>query len=284
MGAVYFSITYSPRKLLKDIPIYTIIMPYLKLRISLDISDNVIFNPEDPFHKASFFSHLILIKKFIREKEITNVSCGFEDKNKYGEPCRPHFHVHFYFNNPDLVDPKRTLVNYLKSRAEAMDIQLKHNKKWCLSAVEEPEDLDRFYRYPFKFGSTAPMFPRGNIIKPDDLFSDKDTQIAIAVDENKRRIDANCLHREKSREKASFKDKLFTHLNESPVKQQHIVVGGSIQFPSHQDIWIEILNYYISQDKPINMQTIDGYTTLYQLYIGALTPLQAYVMRSNGPQ
>ncbi len=259
-------------------------MPYCKLRISLDISDNVIFDDQDPFHKADFFRHFMLIKKFIREKEISNATCGFEDKNKYGEPCRPHFHVHFYFNNPDLVDPKRTLVKYLKSRAEAMDIQLKHNKKWCLSAVEEPEDLDRFYRYPFKFGQTAPMFPHGTFTRPDDLFADEQTQVAIAVDENKRRIEANCLHREKSREKASFKDKLFKTLDEC---FNYCVTDISPTPPikvGHQDIWIKILDYYQNQDKPINMQTIDGYTTLYQLHIGTLTPIQAYVMRQNGPQ
>ncbi len=249
-------------------------MPFMKLRISLDISDNVVFDPSIPAHLDDRQRHFRLIRTMIKDKEIDQATIGFETKNKYGEPCRPHFHCHFYFINPDIIDPKRSITQYLKSRANSQDIKLKGNKKWCLQLVEEPEDHDRFYRYPFKFGAGYDGFANCNLIIGDTLHP---TQIKIAVEENKQRIDANCLHREKSREKQTFKDKLFKHLEDMQHKDDY-------SFQNHQCIWISILEYYKEEGKPINMQTIDGYTTLYQLHIGTLTPLQAYVMRTNGPE
>ena len=237
----------------------------MKLRISLDISDNVVFDPSNTLHYDDRRRHYMLIKNMIKDKEIDHATVGFETKNKYGEPCRPHFHCHFYYHNPDIIDPKRSITQYLKSRAEARDIKLKGNKKWCLQLVEEPEDYNRFYRYPFKFGmESESCFQIFNETISHD-------QVRLAVEENKQRIDANIIHREKSREKQTFKDKLFLHLDKMEEETLR----------DHEQIWIDILEFYRSQDKPINFQTIDGYTILYQLHIGTLTPSQAYMMRSK---
>lgn len=240
----------------------------MKLRISLDISDNVVFDGSNTHHLDDRRRHFRLIEKMIKDKEIDQATVGFETKNKYGEPCRPHFHCHFYYINPDIIDPKRSISQYLKSRAESKDIKLKGNKKWCLQLVEEPADHNRFYRYPFKFGFPSSCF----LITPDTL--DR-SQVPIAIEENKQRIDANCLHREKSRDKQTFKDKLFIWLDKPPDGENP---------KTHASIWIAILIYYQQEGKPINFQTIDGYTTLYQLHIGTLTPLQAYAMRLNSPE
>jgi len=249
----------------------------MKLRISLDISDNVVFDPSNQAHRDDLYRHFRLIRKMIKDKEIDQATLGFEIKNKYGDPCRAHFHCHFYYINPDIIDPKRGITSYLRTRAESVDIQLKGNKKWCLQLVEEPEDHNRFYRYPFKFGLSThlPQQFWGDALHP--------SQVTIAVEENKQRIDANCLHREKMRDKATFKDKLFRHLD-GLHQALHIDDPTVHPPPSHQIIWISILAYYSDQGKPINLQTIDGYTTLYQLHIGTLDPLQVYAMRTNGPE
>lgn len=239
----------------------------MKLRISLDISDNVQFDPSSQAHRDDLYRHFRLIKRMIKDKNIETATVGFETKNKYGEPCRPHYHVHFYYHNPDIIDPKRSITQFLKSRAESVDIKLKGNKKWCLQLVEEPEDYNRFYRYPFKFGLCSHLSQQFW----GDPLDDSLAQIRIAIEENKQRIDANCIHREKTRDKATFKDKLFEHLNSDegghPLSERHV--------------WLAICKYYVDQGKPINFQTINGYTVLYRLSVNALNFSQVYEMRNN---
>lgn len=246
-------------------------MPYMKIRISLfsNDQDDFTYDPSNVDHTQDKMRHRLLLNKFIREKkeELGDYTLGFERQNKYGEPCRPHFHFHFYWSNPQCCDPKRTITRWFQTRAAASEIPLRGPRKWCVQLVDDPQDENRFYRYPFKFG----LISRCSTSFPNEWL---DLQIPIAVDENRRRIEANCLHRDKVMDKQTFRDKLFIWLDKPPDGENP---------KTHASIWIAILLYYQQEGKPINFQTIDGYTTLYQLHIGTLTPIQAYSMRSKSP-
>jgi len=242
-------------------------MPFFKLRLSLEDNYNeTLFDPSNITHIEDRARHLRLLKQMCKDKQFDAMTLGFETKNKYGEPCRPHLHFHFEWSNPELVNPKRTLAEYLKNRANQNGIVLKGNKKWCLQLVDDPTDWDRFFRYPFKFGTKTVRAFTASHFPPPWLA----IQIPIAVDENNRRITANLLHRDKVLEKVTFKDKLFKHLDS---------IEGTPT--SDRDVWLAIAAYYVTESKPINFQTIAGYTTLYRIHVNAITLAQAYEMRSN---
>lgn len=231
-------------------------MPFLQLRITLDPSANRT--------KDSVFSLVSTFKNSWVPQDECEYSCGYEELNKYGEPCDPHIHFNCYFEQPDLKDPLRSAKEFLKRNAISRDFRLKGNKVWSCTLVEHPNDFRRWIRYPLK-ESPIPAFCR--------FIGDFDEMTVEARSERKRSIELNILKREKLADKISFRDKLFKHLSESLVEDNGL--------PDHQDIWIAVLNYYQSQGKAVCFRTVTGYTVGYQLHINAITPEQAYAMRNN---
>ncbi len=241
-------------------------MPYLQLRITLD--------PSGTRSRPTVF---LLLKKFIRvwiknQDSDPMVSAGYEELNKFGEPCDPHFHLNAYFSACDLKDPLRSAKEWLRREANSLEFQLKGNKVWSCTLVEEPSDFDRWFRYPLKENPLPELMTL--LPSTEEEFTE---MILLAREERKRSIEINILKREKAIDKQSFKDKLFKHLDET------FPIGEDMtkRFCSHQEIWTAILSYYSDQGKAVCFKTINGYTILYQLAIGHLTPDQCYVMRSN---
>ena len=232
-------------------------MPYLQLRITFDPSSNR--NAKSVFSLLRSFTRNWLVPAHANP-EPPEYTAGQENLNKYGEQCDPHYHLNAYFDPPDLKDPLRSAKNWLRKNAISRDFTLKGNKIWSCTLVEEPKDYDRWIRYPLK---EAPV-PALTSISGERL---KQLHL-LAYEERKRSVEINVMKREKAVDKISLKDKLFKHLS-------------GLDPQGHQDIWLAILNYYTQEGKAINFQTINGYTILYQLHIKEITPLQAYVMRSN---
>ncbi len=244
-------------------------MPFLQLRITLDPSGN-----------RNHHNTFLLLKKF-RRVWLTNQdpdyqsTAGFENLNKYGESCTPHFHLNAYFVAPDLKDPLRSAKEWLRREAHSNDFNLKGNKVWSCTLVEEPKDFSRWFRYPLKETPVPELC---------DMFPDEALKLEhiheLAIEERKRSIEINILKREKAIDKQSFKDKLFKHLdslNYGAIKDE----AQAFDDPDHQTIWVQTLSYYSDQGKSVCFKTINGYTILYQLHIKTLTPEQCYVMRSN---
>ncbi len=237
-------------------------MPFLQLRITCDPSGNRT--------RASTF---LLLKKFRRvwlhnQDETFQSTAGYETLNKFGESCDPHFHLNAYFVTPDLKDPLRSAKEWLRREARSLDFNLKGNKVWSCTLVEEPKDFDRWCRYPLKETPVPELC---------NDFVDFGDLVKLAKEERKRSIEINVIKREKAIDKQSFKDKLFLYLeNAFPIGE-----GMTKRFCSHQEIWTSILKYYTDQGKSVCFKTINGYTILFQLHIGHLTPDQCYVMRSN---
>lgn len=249
-------------------------MPYLQLRITLDPSGNR--NEHRTF---------LLLKKFRRvwlTNQDADYQCtgGYEKLNKYGEPCDPHYHFNAYFVSPDLKDPLRSAKEWLRREATANEFSLKGNKVWSCTLVEEPKDFSRWMRYPLKETPTVELC---------DLYPEEkhllENSHNLAHEERKRSIEINILKREKTIDKQSFKDKLFKYLDDlflgEGISELMETITHDKPLPDHQQIWVTILKYYTQQGKAVCFKTINGYTILYQLHIGQLTPEQCYVMRSN---
>lgn len=247
-------------------------MPYLQLRVTIDPSGN-------RSEMSVNYLVLALIRK-IKSWHNTDWAClhyttGYEQFNKYGEPCDPHYHFNCIWEHDNFVkDPLRQVKEFLKKTAIAKGFKLCGNKVWSCTIVEEPKDLERWLRYPLK---EHPILPMCRLDPAESHLPDKYDSIekltVLAQDERKRSVEANVIAREKSRDRVTLKDKLFIYLDENLDENQK----------QHQDIWIEVLNFYELQGKAICFQTVSGYTILYQLKCGYITKEQAYQMRQNPP-
>ncbi len=257
-------------------------MPYLQLRITLDPSGTRSYHPV-----RSLLRHFIV--KWIPDSSDNIFTCGYEKLNKYGEPCSPHFHLNVSIDpmTIDLTNPLRSAREFLRREAVKRDFSLKGNKQWSLTMVEEPKDFERWIRYPLKETPVLELTGFGRLNKKAEPWTHKfiSEQMPLAQAERKRSIELNLLKRDKLADKTSFRDKLFEHLDSLLIgqTQQELldIISENKSLPSHQDIWISILEFYQSQGKAICFKTVTGYTVGYQLHIKAITPLQCYVMRSN---
>ncbi len=258
-------------------------MVFLQLRITLPLEEE----ENSVFHANRVKAILIALKNHIINDIDPDAlySCGREKLNKYGEPCPEHFHFNISYVNDALSDPLRSIKTWIRKSYSDAGIELKGNKVWSCTMVEEPNDFLRWIRYPLKehpirclchISTTFPGYDKS----PETLSAYNDileTAILLATEERKQAVEANIVHREKSREKQTLKDKLFKHLddlNYGAIKDEK----QASEHPSHQTIWEQIVHFYMELGKPICFRTLNGYTLLYQLHTGAITPSQAYVM------
>lgn len=224
-------------------------MPYFQLRI------NISENRTQVVVRNSF-------RMLIRSYKIKNHSCGFEELNKYGEPCDPHFHFNFYVEI-DRVNPKRCIQDKLRRWYEANELELKGNKQWSLQIVEEPDDYFRWLRYPLKEKRIKELC---GVELTEDRWEELEN---LAKQERKDTIEKNILQREKIRNKDNFKLKIYGFIN----KVYEYVNKEEI---TDKMIWIQIFNFYKTEGRPINFGTIDGYVILYKADHGMLTAEDAF--------
>lgn len=233
-------------------------MPYASIRFTLDPSSG---RTADRVFKLCHYLH----DKY--KSEFFQSSCGLEMLNKYGEPTLPHVHYNFYYEQHELIDPKRSLVSVCRKYADKHEFALRGPQAWCLQLFPEPEDIEhenRWFRYPLK----------ENMINHLTSLQLRELQ-PFARDERTRSVEANCIARDKARDKVQFKDKLFSYLKNKLIPKPP---------PNHNEIWVTICEYYKQEGKPINFTTISGYTVLYQLEIGTLSFQSAYenhIINSN---
>lgn len=241
-------------------------MTYLQLRITCDPSGSTTVTAHATYRLLKLF-----IRQWLVPQDASHcTTVGREELNKYGEPCDEHFHLNSYFDPSDLKDPLRSAKNWLKRKALEAGFSLKGNKRWSCTLVEEPQDYERWLRYPLK---ENPLFDVCTVPPQTDL-----SQLARdAKNERKRGIELNIIKREKAMDKQSFKDKLFKYLDAKNEESYH---NDEDEF-THKTIWLLILKYYQEQGKAVCFKTVTGYTVLYMLYLGLLTPEQCYEMRSN---
>ncbi len=239
-------------------------MPYFQLRITLS---------ETRTKKTILRS----IKYLIREYNMTLYSTGYEEYNKYGEPCDPHFHFNFV-EDLDRVNPKRCIADKLKRYYEQIDVSLKGNKQWSLQMVEEPNDFDRWFRYPLKENPILDMVRDGTSDLSGNMGPDPDELdkiVSLAKSERRTSIEINILRREKQRNKDKFKDNLYTFIKSHDQDELNPLLTGGYTI-DHKRVWKLIYKYYRSQERPINWTTIEGYTNLFLADAGVIDDNDAF--------
>ena len=188
---------------------------------------------------------MLLFYKSIEEivtKSDGNYTVGFEKLNKYGEPTKHHYHVCYELADTVL---KNTLAKSIKKVFTKNGLpQLRGNSMYSLQVLPEPEDYERWIRYPLKERCVR------TLTKIEDL----DRLEMVAKDERRRSIQANCLQREKIRQTKSFYDKMEEKL-----------LKDKVEYKTHKEIFIAMCKYYADQKKGINYRTIDGYANLFMV-------------------
>jgi len=79
--------------------------------------------------------------------DIAISSFSYEVLNKLGEPCHPHFH--FFFEEVGGAS-KGAIAKAIGRYSEQLGHKLRGNEMYALSVDEEPDDVDRWLRYPLK--------------------------------------------------------------------------------------------------------------------------------------
>lgn len=217
---------------------------FYKLRITMADTDE-----EHPRDLSNVIHH---INRFIHKYKINTCTLGVENMNSRGQACALHIHFHFEYENPDgFVNPHRNLKRYFTS----LNIGLKGCSVWSFPAPSLCDDPIRLLRYPLKQKGIKSFF-RNNDTSPLDF--NYDEQEALAKAEYKDIVKRNMEHDRKSRT-TSFYDKLEEHLNDPSMNFREISIATNFQ-----DIVFEsITDYYREMKKPINPETINGYTILY---------------------
>ncbi len=196
---------------------------------------------------TSFSLLLLLIKTIICDKLMADTwyAAGLEELNKFGEKTLKHIHFNF-----QCEDNKETLRTWLVRKAGSLGFKLKGKESYCLQQFPQPEDYERWIRYPLK-ECTKPLVTN---IPAQDL-----TKLQLcAKDERARSIKHNIEKREYNNQKNTYFDKICEDLDKKSLK-------------THRSIYIEICKKYVADKKPLNHSTIAGYTNIYMLQKSLIT-------------
>ncbi len=253
-------------KLLKDIPRILSIMPYYQLRITLSESRT----------RPIVYRALKALKQHL---DLETYSCGYEELNKFGEHCDPHYHFNFYEDKLDRCNPVRCIRDWIRRHFQLQDIELKGNKQWSFQMVEEPNDFERWFRYPLKEMPELGLCNLPQADNPEDPseFKSVQQQHHLAREERKHTIHLNLIARQKAMNKDQFKDKLFAYLDKTFTEALKDMGEDPENFiPSEGQIYCQILAYYKNVGKPMSFDTVGNYTNLYRLENEYLSHQSAY--------
>lgn len=223
-------------------------MSYFGLRLTLGEIFSVPDEQITDLHKNKI---MYLIKHLIREKieSDTNYVLGKETLNKFGETTKLHYH--FNFQSEDSLE---TLRRNIVRKTEDLGYKIKGNKMYALQSFPEPNDYYRWYRYCLK-ENYVKQFTK--YIQEENAPTLEQLEM-MAKDERKQTVDANIKSRTKQLDKRTYFDKIVKHLEKK-------------DFKTHRDIYIEIAKFYVADGKPVNSQTIKGYTNNYMLMKNLMT-------------
>lgn len=205
---------------------------YYKLRLTLDEDIWDTENGKYDTYKAVTEEWFKWLKttKYINSK----ATCGFEVKDKKGEYCRPHFHIHF-----NSTARKDTIQKAMKRRyKELYDETLAGNEMYSVKIEPYPDNEIKFYGYSMKQGC---YFTHG--ISPEQV-----KEYALASEAvYKTTCQVNQKKSESKEEADSLYDRLERYLENK---------GSNLQ---------NVVQFYIEKNKPLNPTTMQGYYWLYQL-------------------
>lgn len=163
-----------------------------------------------------------------------------EKLDKYGSETKRHFHFNF------LSDTKKdTLQKAIRKFFADRDYICRGNKCYALADHDEPDDMTRWLRYCMK----EKWLPALSNLTD---YTDEEIKMmeTLSKDERQRAIEANRKHLQKINERETYFDKITKHLEKKELKD-------------YRSIYIEIARYYVEDKKPVQHNTIKGYTYQY---------------------
>lgn len=175
-----------------------------------------------------------------------------EQKNKFGEPTKRHFHFNF------LSDSKKdTLQKGIRAFYSERGYVCKGNRCYSLQQCDEPEDFGRWFRYCMKEKYIKKLSSSSEI--------DFDKLEILAKDERQQSIKHNLANRAKLMDKNTLYDKIVMDLEKQDPRPADF-----------KSIWSFIVAYYVKEKKPVNLNTIKGYTITYCISTGLITSDMLY--------
>lgn len=231
------------------------IFVYYKLRLTLD--DEAFTEQKLPklksYHTAykTWLSHL-MDKGFISGK----AAGGCEVKNKMGEYCKPHIHIHFR----SCTKSETIKMSVRREWKKLYDENLKGNEMWSCKCCPYPDNDTKFYGYALK---------QQNPNRLDGLtlgFSSGDARDFCIAGNSifKTTCEVNQAKDMKIKETQTLYDRLEIHLKATSPQLE------------------EIVKFYIAEKRPINDATIVGYYNLYRVKNGLMsTASYAEILKSK---
>lgn len=213
------------------------IFVYYKFRLTLD---DEIYKENKPLssYKSITQSWFTWLQA---ENYITGqATAGCEVKNSKGDFTRPHFHIVFKSTAAKATIAQALRRKYLKD----YDEKLSGNKMYSLVQEHETTSEEKFFRYPLKQQDPdKPLMSVGfKSQKTRDLCVAAKASYIVACQINCRKA----AHKEEAQ---TLYDRLEKYLDKQP-DNNHLV---------------NILKFYVEDQKPINDCTIVGYFNVYRL-------------------
>ncbi len=230
-------------------------MAYYKLRFSCE---QIFPDGNWPADKAKFYQifKLIIAKKVA---DGTPYTCGFEELDKFGDvrPKGCHFHFHF-----QCYDVRETFRKWLRNNFEKMyNTPLRGPAHYYVRVDPEPEDYQAWLRYPCK------ELPVKRFCQNPDLEDISGARCQwiksmheIGSAESLRRHRHNKEWRKKKNAKKTLFDKLCDFLDENRVPNM-----------TPKGYFLLTQAFYLKEKKPLNRDTMEGYTTNYLMSHGLLS-------------
>ena len=172
------------------------------------------------------------------------MTVGFEELNEFGEPAKPHIHIHF--QSDKTVGAIRKAI---QRHTYYKDSNIKGNLLYSLAEEKDVKDIHRFYRYAWKQGGRKKYLE----ILPPDMIDIQNEQEACAKEEYAQLVERNLAYREKSKNPTNF-DKLMEYLEE-------------VYKPEWDDVEIllTMIEYYAEKGTSLNKNTLLGYLNTFKI-------------------
>lgn len=170
-----------------------------------------------------------------------NFTIGYHTYNSYGDDTHPHFHIHF--ESAQKIDAlRKSFQRFAKDDVECLGRKGVALYSLKLSKEEHIQNIDRFFRYPFK------MVHKCNTYF-NNYFEDEEPQIEMATteyEETKARLTEK---RKKDEEKSSTYDKWLETIPQP--------------LGTKKEVQKSLIRFYIENKMAMNPRTMQGYTYTY---------------------
>ena len=173
---------------------------------------------------------------------------GLETKNSRGEKTWAHVHFHFHTKMTT-----NTLHKNLKNFLKKWEQQTTGVKAFSCKP-EVIRDYDKYWRYPIKQSLDASLCSGFTEEQLKFMFATANDSYKMVCEVNNAKAD-----------KSDNSDTLFQRAKSILQKQK---------LENKKEVMVALIKFYVSEDKPMNRNTVEGYVNLYMVQTQMITPEQ----------